>query len=893
MSIRSRILRRWHAIFTRGAMERELDEELRFHLEMDVAARVRAGRSPEVARAEAFRAFGGVERFKEDCRDTRGVAWLDAIRGDTRRALRSMASRPAFTLAVVLTLALGIGANTAIFSVVNAVLIQPLPYEDAARLVMVWENDRNSGTVREPASVPDFFDFAARNRVFSGIAGLQPRALNFTAPSPGSNAELLSAAAVTGDFLRTMGVSPLHGRGFLPAESAPGGAPVVLISEHLWRTRFAASPSAVGRRIVLDDSSYTVVGVLPDGLDLPSMPPGFTSLSSDVDVWLPLAATPASSPRSRHDVVLVARLRHGVTFASAQNEMSSLAAQLEREHPGDNRARGVFVEPLQASLVRAVRPALAVLLAAVGLVLLIACANVANLLLARTVARRREVAVRVALGAGAPRIAVQFFVESVLLALAAALVGVGIAALGLRALLSLAPADLPRAAGISLDLRVLGFTLLVALALAIVFGILPAVVSRGMDVHSALREEGGRGSSGARASTRLRGALVVLEVALSVMLVIGAALMIRTVWSLRNVDPGFQPERLLEARYQLPPSRYPQDFSAFPRWVEVKSFHRRLIERLEATPGIESASVSASDPLETGFTNSFVIVGREAEAANQPEIYVRSASPSYFATAGVRLLRGRMLSHGDDADAPPVLLINEAGARRYFPNSDPVGQHLRFWGASREIVGVVANEKFAGLAAETPPAVYPPIWQVPMPSVSLLVRTAGDPAAVIAEVRGAMRAIDPEIALYDVGTMGEALSHSIGKERFTMLLLCAFAALALVLAVIGVHGVLSYAVEQRRRELGIRMALGAQRSTVLGMVVRQGMTLSLIGIALGVGGALAVTRLLGALLFGVGPTDAATFAVVALVIALAAVIASYLPARAATAIDPATSLRAE
>jgi predicted permease len=892
MSLR-RVLRRWRAIFARDAMDRELDAELRFHLDMDIAARLRAGESPEAARANALRAFGGVERFKEDCRDARGVAWLDAIGGDTRRALRSMVARPAFTLAVVLTLGLGIGANTAIFSVVNAVLLQPLPYADAARLVMLWENDRNSGTVREPASTPDFFDFVARNHVFSGVVGLQPRALNFTAPSPGAEAELLSAAAVTRDFLPTMGVSPLLGRGFLPAESAPGGAPVVLISERLWRTRFAASPSAVGQRIELEDSSYTVVGVLPNGLELPAMPPGFTSLSSGVDLWLPLAATPTSSPRSRHDVVLVARLRPGVTAAVAQREMAALASQLEAEYPGDNRARGVFVEPLQTSLVRNVRPALAVLLAAVGLVLLIACANVANLLLARTVARRREVAVRVALGAGAPRIAVQFFVESVLLALTAAAVGVGIAMLGLRALLSLAPADLPRVANISLDPRALGFTLVIALVLAIVFGLLPALVSRGMDVQSALREEGGRGSSSARGRVRLRGTLVVLEVALSVMLVIGAALMIRSVWSLRNVNPGFEPERLLEARYQLPPSRYPQDDSAYPRWTEVQGFHRRLIERVERIPGVKSASVSRSDPLETGFTNSFVIVGREAEAEHQPEIYVRSASPSYFATAGVRLLRGRMLTDGDDAEAPPVLLINEAGLKRFFPGSDPIGQHIRFWGTSREIVGVVADEKFAGLASETPPAVYPPLWQVPMPSVSLLVRTTGDPAAATRAVRREARALDPQIALYDIRTMGDALTRSIGKERFTMLLLGSFAALALLLAVIGVHGVLSYAVEQRRREIGIRMALGAQRSAVLGMVVRQGMALSLAGIALGVLGALAVTRLLGALLFGVGPTDALTFALVVAVIALAAAVASFLPARAAVAIDPATSLRAE
>ena len=893
MNLPGRMVRRWRALFARRRLDGELDEELRFHLEMDVAARVRAGESPVAAREAALRAFGGVERFKEECRDARGMAWLDALGGDLRRALRSMAKNPAFTAAVVLTLGLGIGANTAIFSVVNAVLLRPLPYEDPARLVMLWENDRNSGTVREPASVPDMFDYRVRNHVFTGIVGLQPRAVNFTPPGSGATAERLDAALVTDGLLATLGVSPVLGRSFLATESAPGGAPVAMISERLWHTRFAGAPSVVGRQIELDDSSYTVVGVLPDGLELPSMPPGFEALRKDIDVWLPLSATPASSPRSQHDVILVARLRPGVTPAAAQREMAALAARLEAEYPRDDKARGVFVEPLATSIVREIRPALAVLLAAVGLVLLIACANVANLLLARTVARRREVAVRLALGAGPRRIATQFLVESLLLSLLAAAVGVGVAALGLRALLALAPAELPRLAGISLDRWVFAFTLGVTVVLTLVFGLLPAFLARGLDVQGALREEGGRSLSSTRARGRLRGALVVIEVALSVMLVIGASLMIRSVWSLRNVDPGFQPEHLLEAQYQLPLSRYPQNFAEYPRWTRLLGFHRQLVERLEALPAVVSASVSSSDPLQTGFTNSFVIVGRESEARNQPEIYIRSASPSYFRTAGLALLRGRMLSDADDADAPPVLLINEAGARRFFPGADPIGQRIQFWGSSREIVGIVANEKFAGLGSDTPPAVYPPMWQVPMAAVSLLVRTSSDPASAVASVRRVVQGLDPEVALFGVGTMGDALSRSIGKERFTMLLLGSFAALALLLAVIGVHGVLSYAVEQRKHELGIRMALGAQRRAVLGMVVRQGMTLSLAGIVLGMLGALGVTRLLGTLLFGVTPTDLATYAIVMASLTVVAALASFLPARAATAIDPATSLRAE
>ena len=893
MSLRTRIATRWRALFARRREDQELEEELRFHVDMEVAARLRAGMTPAAARRTTLRDFGGLERYKEECRDARGISLLDAGAADLRGALRALRKSPVFTGVVVLTLALGIGATTAIFTVVNAVLLRPLAYADPGRLVMVWENDRNSGTTREPASVPDYFDFRARSHVFSHLAALQPRALSFTPPAPGADAVQLSAAAVTKDFLATVGIAPRLGRGFRPDEDVPGAPAVALISERLWHSRFASAPDIIGRRIRLGDSSYSVLGVLPDRIELPEMPPGFGSLQQDVDVWLPLAATPVSSPRERHDVIVVARLRAGVAPAAAQREMAALAATLEVQYPRENRARGVFVESLPASLVRGIRPALAALLAASALVLLIACANAANLLLARTVARRREVAVRLALGAGMRRLAQQLFAESFLLSVAAAALGIGIAAVGLRALLALAPRNIPRLADVSMDPRVLGVALGIAVLVSMTFGLLPLFLARTLDVQDALRAGSGRSGSAAPAQQRFRNGLVVAEIALSVVLVIGAGLLIRSVWSLRGVDPGFQSDRLLRVQYQLPASRYPQSMAAFPHFPELSGFHRELIRRVEAIPGVVSASVSANGPLEAGFTNSFVIVGREAEAEHQAEIYIRSVSPSYFPTAGVALRRGRLLSDQDDATAPAVLLINESGARRYFPDGNAVGQQLRFWGQARRIVGVVADEKFEGPGAETPPAVYPPLWQVPFATVSLLVRTHADPMAVLPQVRAAVRNLDPQVALYGVTTMDEALSQSIGKQRFTMRLLGAFALLALVLAMIGVHGTLSYAVTQRSREMGIRMALGAQRGAVRRLIVRQGMRLSFLGIAAGLVGALAATRLLRTLLYGLTSTDLVTYAVVTSVIAIVSALASFLPARHATRIDPAITLRTE
>jgi putative ABC transport system permease protein len=815
-------------------------------------------------------------------RDARGMSALDALARDARGAVRSLRKDAGLAAVVVLTLALGLGATTAIFSVVHAVLLRPLPYASPDRLAMIWETDRNSSTRREAASVPDFFDIRARARAFDGVAGFTPFAVNFT--RAGLDAERLDAALVTHELFPLLGATPIVGRAFRADEDVPGAAGTAIISEGLWKSRFGGDPDVVGRTMVLDDSTYTIVGVMPARVAFPD---------EHVAVWVPLRAGPTSAPRSMHDVNVIGRLRAGATLGGAQRELVGIMAELEREYPQTNAARGANVEMLETVVLGPVRPALVALLGAAGLVLLIACANAASLLLARTAARRREIAVRVALGAGVGRLAQQFFAESAVIALGAAVLGVGVALAGVRGLVAIAPSNVPRIESVSVDVAVLAFALGLALLVTLACGLAPVLAARGLDVQAILKADRRRAGGGGRGERRGRSALVAAEVALSVVLVIGAGLMLRSVWALQHVNPGFVPDRLLEVQYRLPASAYPQDFASFPRWARVSEFHQALLQRVQALPDVADAAIASNHPMDAGFTTSFVIVGREAEAAHQAEIHVRSVTPSYLRTAGVPLLAGRALTEHDDASAAPVVLINEAAARKYFPDASPLGQHVRFWGASREIVGVIGDEKFDGLAKETPPAVYPPLAQVPITLVSLIVRTRGDPMAVLPSLRAAVREIDANVALYGATTMRAAVAGSVGRERFTLLLLAAFAALALVLAAIGVHGVLSYTVTQRRHELGVRMALGAPPRSVLGLVVGDGLRLAGAGIAIGIVGALAATRVLRALLFQVTATDAATYGAVALVIGAVALLASYFPAKRATRVDPRMVLEAE
>jgi putative ABC transport system permease protein len=818
---------------------------------------------------------------------------------DLRHALRGLAGRPGSSVVAVLTLALGIGATTAIFSVVDGVLLRATPVVELDRLVMVWETDRHTGTTREPASVPDFLDFQRDSRTLAALEGVIGGEVNFAPPQ--GDPVRLAALVTSRGLLPMLGVAPIAGRTFTVAEDAAKGPKVALISESLWTRSFGRAPQAIGGAIRLDEETYTVVGVMPDQADFGMLQilgaadysRGYADRGdrATADVWLPLQADVEALPRSTHPILLVGRLAPGASVSSAQAELTRLSAALERGHR-ENDGRGAFVEPLDAVVFGQARPALLMLWGAVGVVLLIGCVNVANLLLIRGRGRAREVAVRLALGAGVWRLARQFLLENLVLTLTGAVVGVVLAVAALRALLALAPPSVPRLDAVALDGRVLALTLGLSMVTGVIFGLVPLLQAWRLDPQATLKSEGLHGASTGRSGRRTQRVLVAGELALAVMLLIGAALLVRSFSHVMRVDAGFHTTGVIKAEYQLPASRYPMDFSKWPNLVEVHAFTARLVQRASQLPGVDAVAVSGTHPLDPGFTNSFQVVGREAEAANWPELSIRSVTPSYFRVIGLPLARGRLLRDADTTAAAPVLVINQAAAARFFEGREPLGAQIRFWGVTWTIVGVVANEKFQGVTEADPIAAYAPLAQAPTRGTGvLLVRAAGDPAALGPAIGAVVREIDPGLAVFGVEPLDDTLLRSVGQQRFAMILLALFAGLALVLAVIGVHGVLSYGVTERRRELGIRVALGAASRQITWLVVREGLVLTAAGIAVGIAGALIASRALSSLLFGVGATDASTYAAVAAALAGVALTATLLPARRATHIDPAQLLR--
>jgi putative ABC transport system permease protein len=804
---------------------------------------------------------------------------------DLRYALRTLVRWPGFTAVVVLTLALGIGANAAIFSVVNAVLLRPLPYADPDRLVVVLgtPTDGDSAKVGASSSYPDFADFRARSRSFSQLAAYSVRRTTVTGKS--FEPAIVSGAPVTANLFPMLGVSPFLGRTFLNEEDRPGAAPVVIVSNEFWQQRLGGNPNVLGSSLSLNGQPATIVGVMPPRFAFPA---GAT-------IWFPAAEPNDPRSRGQHSYGIVGRLASGATIETASREVGGIARQLELEYPAMNAKRGARVQSMTEAIVGTVRPQLLVLLGSVGLVLLIVCVNVANLFLARAAARTREVAVRTALGAGRTRLARQFLTESFVVTAIGSALGVVVAYWGSKLLVSKAPETIPRASEIGIDGNVLLFLLGLSVVTAIIFGVVPAMqMSRAMPIASL--RDGGRGMRGGLAQRGLRQALVVSEVALAVVLVVGAGLLVKSFWKMQRVDPGFVPDRMLVVQIQLPQSRY----GGYADGDRVRAFYADLYSRIAARPEVQSVAVAMQHPLSPGWTSSFTIAGRQPPPSGQePESSIRPVMPGYFRAVGAKLLRGREIQESDGVGSPGVVIINEAFARLHFPNEDPIGRRIErasWWKgmpASFEIVGVVADERFEGPRAPADPATYFSLAQFTFNDNWLLVRTKADAKTFVPTLRQLVWAMDRDLPLENVRTMDEILGETMADSRFNTVLLSLFAVVALLLAAIGIYGVLAYTVAQRTSEIGIRMALGAQRSSVLRLVVGNGLTLAVAGVAIGGAAAFFATRALERLVFGVSTTDPVVFGGVALVLTTVAAAAAAIPAVRASRVDPIVALRSE
>ena len=897
------------------AHDEDIVEELAQHLALrfdeHLLRRIPAGEAVEHVLAELEEPGELADSIRQAARSRRPAPpppsmggrpsmWRDLL-ADIRYGTRVLLRARGFTAAAVLTLALGIGATTAIFSVVNAVLLRPVPFAELDRLTMVWQTDRNTGTVREPSSLPDYLDVRERSRSYAGLASFAAIEVTNT-PVDGSPARL-PALVATHDFLPLLGIRPLLGRSFTPEEDVPGGPGVTLISERLWEDDFQRSPDAIGRTIRLNDVETQVIGVVPRSADFGVMQilrasaysRGFADrdLRSRVDIWQPLQGDPATLSRFTHPLQVIGRLAPGASVTSAQAELTAIMADLETLYSASNANRGAFVEAMPDVIFAGVRGPLWVLLAAVGFVLLIACVNVANLLLARGATRAREVAVRTAMGAPIGRLVRQFAAENLVLTVGGALLGVALAFVVLRGLVVLAPADIPRVTEVGIDGLVLGVAAIVAVATGLLFGLVPALQALRLDVQGTLKAEESRGATVGREGGTLRSMLVVSQVALAVVLVIGAGLLMRTMWRLSQVDTGYDVAGVMKAEFQLPNNRYRMRAEQWPNFTRVHAFNSDLLTRVRQLPGVEAAEIVGNHPVDPGFQNSWLVVGREAEAADWPEIRIRRVGPGYFDAVRLDVSKGRPFSDADDASSTPVVLINETTARRFFEGHEPIGQEVRLWGQNRQVVGVVRDELIQGLSQSAPPALYLPFGQAPSTNglEALLVRTSAPLSTVAGSIRAAVAELDPQLAVFGIQPLEEALSASVAQQRFTMLLLVTFAGMALVLAAIGIHGVLSFAVAQRRHELGIRMALGAPAGRVTRLVVGQGTRLVAIGLALGVIAAFWLTRLLASQLYGVSATDLATFLAVIPVLGVVALVATWLPARKAVRIDPVEAMR--
>jgi putative ABC transport system permease protein len=813
---------------------------------------------------------------------------MQSLLNDLRYGARTLLKKPGFTVVAVLTLALGIGANTAIFSVINAVLLRPLPFREPGRIVSVANVDLKEGGDPFVSSWPDFNDWRAQNQSFEKLAAFNPRDLNLA----GAGEPLrLRGAMVTSELFPLLGASPQLGRGFTAEEDRPG-AHAVILGQDFWRRHFNADPRAVGRTLDINGLSYEVVGVMPAGFEFPYS-------AEPVELWVNAGIdgegrAPLMAQRGNHNLSVVGRLKPGVPLAQAQSEMARIAEDLAKQYPDTNTGFGARVTPYLESLVGDLRFALLLLLGAVGCVLLIACANVANLLLARGAARQREVAVRAALGASRWRVVRQLLTESVLLAACGGAAGLLLARWGTDSLMAFVPQSLPRAARPEVDAGVFGFTLLVSLLTGVLFGLMPAWQAAKVDLTEALKE-GGRSGDGARGK-RLRGALIVAQVAVALVLLVCAGLLVNSFWRLQRVEPGFDPHNVLTFSVSLQGARYDQ-----PQARE--NFYQQLLARVSALPGVTSASASTVIPLSGSNSDAgFAVEGVPTDPAQPyPNItYLRVVRPDYFRTMNIPLREGRDFDEHDTLRSAPVVIVNETLARKYFPNQNPLGRHINpafgvdergiLW---REIVGVVGDVRHASLREESGPEAYVVQAQAPWRTTNVVARTSGDPRALIPAVRREVGALDPTLPVYAAKPLEDYLATSLARPRFGAVLLAVFAVVALALTLLGLYGVMSYTVAQRTREIGVRIALGARPRDVMRLVIRQGAILTLLGIVIGAAAAFAATRLIKSFLFEVSADDGLTFAVIAGLLAAVALLACYVPARRATKVDPMVALRYE
>ena len=814
---------------------------------------------------------------------------METLIQDIKFGLRMLVKSPSMSIVATIALALGIGANTAIFSVVNAVLLRPLPYPNPDSLVQLYETNLQRGTTSGSHSYPNFFDIRTQNTVFERVSTY--RTSDFIMTGRGEPVRL-QAAVVTADLFPLLGVAPALGRTFVPDEDKPSDTGrVVVLSHRLFQNRFAGDPAILNQRLTFDGVGFTVIGVMPPSFEFPIQ-------NEPVELWTTIAgdsfgSDPITTQRGAHFLGMLARLKPNVTPEQAQSELNAIAARLEQQYPDTNTRRGLRLESAHMALVGDVRPVLFILLGAVACVLLIACANVANLLLARATIRHKEMAVRAALGASRMRVIRQLLTESVLLSLVGGAVGLLLAVWWSDLLIALGKEDIPRAVQVGIDWRVLGFTLGVSIVTGLIFGLAPAFHTSKTDLVESLKD-GGRGTSEGARRNRMRSILAVGELAIAVVLLVVAGLLIKSLWRLQNVNSGLQTDNVMTFNIALPETRYETDRQA--------QFFQDLKTRLESSPGVQSASSILPLPLSGDrFQISFQIEGREVAPKDEPSADVFITGVGYFKTMGIPLVKGRDFEQRDQHGSPPIVIITEEFARQYFPNEDAIGKRIQPGISTfedeespmREIVGVVADIRNRTLNTEPKPTYYVPQTQVPFSQMAMVVKTTTEPRSLVSGMTKEVAAMDADLPLFGVKTMGEYLSSSVAGPRFNTTLLSIFAGVALVLTLVGLYGVMSYSVAQRTNEIGIRLALGAQTRDVLLMVVKQGSILILLGLTIGLAGAFAATRLIESLLFGVTTKDPFTFAAAAVLLAVVALLACYIPAWRATKVDPLQALRYE